>query len=179
MNGCLCSLSFIAPPKAFVAKVGDNKTHTVIREIISQSSSDLRAEPEVKEAQNELLPRCFPIKSLSGPSCRSSRDESFCQQTGQTFFFFWLSSLSDRMCENGTSLCLNVRSWGHQQTEFVQRGYGGSQSFLLPVAKGSATVDVPLSLDTQADYREEGREEEEELKDDTAAWTKTRDFRGV
>lgn len=34
----------------------------------------------------------------------------------------------------------------------------GNQHFLLPVAKGSATVAVPLSLDTQAAHREEGRQ---------------------
>lgn len=34
-------LSSTAPPLAFMAKVGDNKTHTVIRERITQSSSDL------------------------------------------------------------------------------------------------------------------------------------------
>lgn len=33
----------------------------------------------------------------------------------------------------------------------------GNQHFLLPVARGSATVAVPLSLDTQAARREEGR----------------------
>lgn len=38
-------LSSMAPPLASVAKVGANKTHSVIREIISQSSSDLRAKP--------------------------------------------------------------------------------------------------------------------------------------
>jgi len=47
-------------------------------------------------------------------------------------------------------------------TEFVQKDCGGNQHFLLPVSRGSATVDVPLSLDTQAEKREEGREEEEE-----------------
>lgn len=62
---------------------------------------------------------------------------------------------------------------GTSKLSLSRGGYGGSQSFLLPVAKGSATVDVPLSLDTQADYREEGREEEEELKDNRAGWTKT------
>lgn len=50
--------------------------------------------------------------------------------------------------------------------EFVQRGCGGNQHFLLPVAKGSATVDVPLSLDTQAEQREEGWEEEEEEEEE-------------
>lgn len=169
------SLSFIAPPLAFVAKVGDNKTHTVIREIISQSSSDLRAEPEVKEAQSEPLPRCFPRNSLSGPSCTANLEGLFFFFAGRKVGLFLLSSLSDRMCENGTSLCLNVlkRSWGHQKTEFTPGGYGGSQCFLLPVAKGSATVDVPLSLETQADCGEEGREE------DRAGWTKRGDFRGV
>lgn len=33
--------------------------------------------------------------------------------------------------------------------------------FLLPAARGSATVAVPLSLDTQAAPREEGRERRE------------------
>ena len=42
--------------------------------------------------------------------------------------------------------------------EFAQIGCGGNQHFLLPLAKGSATVAVPLSLDTQAAQREEGRE---------------------
>lgn len=41
--------------------------------------------------------------------------------------------------------------------KFAQRGCIGNQHFLLPVARGSATVAVPLSLDTQAAPREEGR----------------------
>ena len=43
--------------------------------------------------------------------------------------------------------------------EFAQGGSGGNKHFLLPVARGSATVAVPLSLDTQAgSAREEDRE---------------------
>lgn len=44
-------LSPTAPPLPSVAGVGDNKTFAVIRRIISQSSSDLLANPEVKESQ--------------------------------------------------------------------------------------------------------------------------------
>lgn len=49
------------------------------------------------------------------------------------------------------------------------------------VARGSATVDVPLSLGTQAEQREEGREEEEEEKEELeggqAGWTMREKFR--
>lgn len=53
--------------------------------------------------------------------------------------------------------------------EFAQGGCGGNQHFLLPVARGSATVAIPLSLGIQAEQREEGRagreEEEEEVEE--------------
>ena len=46
--------------------------------------------------------------------------------------------------------------------EFAQRGCAGNQHFLLPVTRGSATVAVPLSLDTQAAQSGERKAEEEE-----------------
>lgn len=57
-------LSSTAPPPACMAKEGDNKTFAVIRGIISQSFSDLRTNPEVKQPQREQLPRWFPMKTI-------------------------------------------------------------------------------------------------------------------
>lgn len=64
-------LSSTAPPSTSVATEGDNKTCSVIREIISQSSCDLQAKPEVKETQTRLLPRCFPMKISQEAQLRS------------------------------------------------------------------------------------------------------------
>lgn len=48
--------------------------------------------------------------------------------------------------------------------KFAQSGCSGNQHFLLPVVKGSATISVPLSVDTHAALREKGREVEKELE---------------
>lgn len=46
--------------------------------------------------------------------------------------------------------------------KFAQSGCSGNQHFLLPVVKGSATISVPLSVDTHTALREKGWEVEKE-----------------
>lgn len=146
-------LSSTAPPTACVAKEDDNKTFAVIRGIISQSSSDLQANPEVKETQSQLL----PMKTI-----RQQRYSGgiVCRQVTHTEHMHFYVCMSLHLCVSGSVCCLHlsVCAWGSQRTERRTCPESGNQHFLLPVERGSATVAVPLSLDTQATPREDGRE---------------------
>lgn len=146
-------LSSTAPPPACTAKEGDNKTFAVIRGIISQSFSDLRTNPEVKQPQREQLPRWFPMKTIRQ---QIYRGVIVCNQVAQA------QSACMSMCVPGlycTHAFMRASDEGPSETKrrVCSVSCIGNQHFLHPVARGSATIAVPLSLDIQAAPREEGR----------------------
>lgn len=98
-------LSSTAPPPACMAKEGDNKTFAVIRGIISQSFSDLRTNPEVKQPQREQLPRWFPMKTIRQ---QIYRGVIVCNQVAQA------QSACMSMCVPGLHCTHACKWWGSE-----------------------------------------------------------------